>query len=452
MPSRFSLADVSEKKTVSCPVHQSILDAESDRSVKSDLARRASTRSGTEGSEPVRFGSSPMKACMVAYTGYDSDNRVRRYAETLAKQGCRVDAIALGGSELAPRGVLNGVQVFRIQHRIRNEKSKFAYLGKLLLFFIRSMFLLMREHMKEPYDLIHVHTVPDFEVFAAWYPKLSGAKIILDIHDILPEFYASKFNASPNSIIFKLLVAMERMSTAFSDHVIAANHIWEERLKDRSVDSAKCTTFLNYPDTDVFKRQGRNRNDKKFVLLYPGSINHHQGLDIGIRAFALIKDQVPNAEFHIYGTNGDQLSLLRGLIPDLGLEGRVYLKDSIPFDKIPSVIENADLGIVPKRKSGFGNEAFSTKILEFMYMNVPVIVPNTAIDIYYFNESVVKFFQAEDEQSLADAMLLLINNAELRKSLVRNASDFVRRYTWDVNQGSYLDLVESLVHRNGHQA
>jgi glycosyltransferase involved in cell wall biosynthesis len=437
---------------VSCPVRQSVLDTECDRSVRPDLARRASTRSGTPDSEPVRFGASTVKACMVAYTGYDSDNRVRRYAETLAKQGCRVDAIALGGSELARRGVLNGVQVFRIQSRIRNEKSKFAYLGKLLLFFMHSMFVLIREHIKEPYDLIHVHTVPDFEVFAAWYPKLLGAKVILDIHDILPEFYASKFNTSTNSITFKLLVAMEKMSIAFSDHVIAANHIWEERLKNRSVARSKCTTFLNYPDTDVFKRQGRNRNDKKFVLLYPGSINHHQGLDIGIRAFALIKDQVPTAEFHIYGTNGDQLSLLRGLIPDLGLEGRVYLKDSIPFDKVPSVIENADLGIVPKRKSGFGNEAFSTKILEFMYMNVPVIVPNTAIDTYYFNESVVKFFQAEDEQSLADAMLLLIENSELRESLVRNASDFVRRYTWDVNQGAYLDLVESLVHRNGHQA
>jgi glycosyltransferase involved in cell wall biosynthesis len=392
-----------------------------------------------------------MKACMVAYTGYDSDNRVRRYAETLAKHGCRVDAIALGGAGLAPRGVLNGVQVFRIQRRIRDEKNKFAYLAKLLLFFIRSMLLLMREHIKEPYDLIHVHTVPDFEVFAAWYPKLFGAKVILDIHDILPEFYASKFNASPNSITFKLLVAMEKMSAAFSDHVIAANHIWEKRLKERSVDKSKCTTFLNYPDTDVFKRQGRNRKDKKFVLLYPGSINYHQGLDIGIRAFALIKDEVPNAEFHIYGTSGDQLSLLRGLIPDLGLEGRVYLKDSIPFDNVPFVIENSDLGIVPKRNSGFGNEAFSTKILEFMYMNVPVIVPNTAIDTYYFNESVVKFFRAEDEQSLADAMLLLIKNPTLRESLVRSANEFVRKYTWNVNQASYLDLVESLVHGNGHR-
>ena len=37
----------------------------------------------------------PMRACMVAYTFYDSDNRVRRYAETLARQGYQVDVVAL---------------------------------------------------------------------------------------------------------------------------------------------------------------------------------------------------------------------------------------------------------------------------------------------------------------------------------------------------------------------
>jgi len=41
---------------------------------------------------------------------------------------------------------------------------------------------------------------------------------------------------------------------------------------------------------------------------------------------------------------------------------------------------NADLGIVPKRKDNFGNEAFSTKILEFMAMSVPVIVSDTMVD------------------------------------------------------------------------
>ncbi len=47
-------------------------------------------------------------------------------------------------------------------------------------------------------------------------------------------------------------------------------------------------------------------------------------------------------------------------------------------------MSKADLGIVPKRAAGFGDEAFSTKILEFMALGVPVIASETQIDRYYF--------------------------------------------------------------------
>jgi glycosyltransferase involved in cell wall biosynthesis len=382
---------------------------------------------------------------MVSYSMYDSDSRVRRYAETLVKRGYRVDAVALRREKLGVNhSVLNGVRVFRVQSRIKNEKSRFDYLAKLILFFVRSMLFLTREHFKEPYDLIHVHSVPDFEVFAALYPKIMGSKVILDIHDIVPEFYASKFNTSQKSLMFKSLVALERMSAAFVDHVIASNHIWQKRLQGRSVAESKVTTILNFPDTEVFQPKGRTRNDNKFILLYPGTLNYHQGLDIAVRAFSAIKKEAPEAEFHIYGS-GDQSEFLKSLVRELGLENEVFFKGSLVVEQMVRVIENADLGIVPKRKNGFGNEAFSTKILEFMVMGVPVIVPDTEIDTYYFDDKVTKFFRGNDEKSLADAMLLLIKNATIRENLARNASEFVRKYTWDTNQHIYLGLVDSLL-------
>jgi len=243
---------------------------------------------------------------MVAYSFYEADNRVRRYAETLARRGDRVDVVSLRQNGQPPRGIINGVHVFRIQRRVVNERSKFSYLGRLLLFFIRSMAFLSVQQMKERYDLVHVHSVPDFEVFAAIVPKLTGSKIILDIHDLVPEFYLSKFSGTERSLTFRLLTTVERVSARFSDHVIAANHIWEKRLQNRSVKESKCTTILNFPDTEIFQARGRTRTDNRFVILYPGTLNYHQGIDIAIRALALIKDQVPEAEFHIYGS-GEQL-------------------------------------------------------------------------------------------------------------------------------------------------
>jgi glycosyltransferase involved in cell wall biosynthesis len=396
---------------------------------------------------PERAQGPRMHVCMVSYSIYDTDNRVRRYAETLAREGHRVDAVVLRaeGQSNQPE-VIKGVNVFRIQKRIKNEKGKLDYLRRMSAFFLRSMVFLTREQLRNPYDLIHVHSLPDFEVFAALVPKLMGAKIILDIHDIVPEFYASKFNTSQDSFAFKTLVAVERISASFCDHVIAANHIWEKRLQSRSVKAAKVTTILNFPDTEMFQRKGRNRLDNRFVLLYPGSLNYHQGLDIAIRAFDSIKELVPHADFHIYGT-GEALPRLKEMVVELGLGDRVLIKGALSIDKISAVIENADLGIVPKRKDGFGNEAFSTKILEFMSLGLPAIIPDTMVDRYYFNDSVAKFFIANDEGSLAAAMLELITHSEIREHLVRNASEFVKSYTWGVNQSTYLELIEGLTEK-----
>jgi glycosyltransferase involved in cell wall biosynthesis len=385
-----------------------------------------------------------LNVCMVAYTFYETDNRVRRYAETLVRQGHRVDVFALQRAGQPKGDTFNGVRVQRLQRRIPDERSKWMILGKVLLFFINSMFALTREHIKRRYDLIHVHSLPDFEIFAALYPKLTGTKLILDIHDIVPEYYVSKFHISETSRTFKLLIWMERMSAAFSDHVIAANHIWGKRLEQRSVNRSKLTTLLNYPDSKIFRRRGRTRCDGKVILLYPGSLNYHQGLDIAIRAFSLINNDIPEAEFHIYGS-GEQLPSLKALIIELALEGRVIHKGSLPLDQVAKVMEDADIGVVPKRKAGFGNEAFSTKTFEFMSMGVSVIVPDTDIDKLYFDDSVVRFFRAGDEKSLADAMLHLIKNSEFRESLAQNATKFVAQYLWLEHEAMYLGIIDSLM-------
>jgi glycosyltransferase involved in cell wall biosynthesis len=387
-----------------------------------------------------------MKVCMVAYTFYEQDNRVRRYAETLAKRGDRVDVVALSGEGQSSKEVIDGVSVYRIQRRVVTEKGKFTYLAKLLLFFLRSFAFLTWKQLQERYDLIHVHSVPDFEVFAALIPKLTGSKIILDIHDMVPEFYLSKFKASSNSLTFKLLVAVERMSASFADHVIAANHIWLERLYKRSVSSSKCTVILNFPDTDIFHFRGRHRNDSKLIMVYPGSLGYHQGVDIAIRALALIADKAPDVEFHIYG-GGSQTEYLKTLIVERNLQERVFMMGGRTLQEVAVIMENSDLGIVPKRSDGFGDEAFSTKIFEFMSLDVPVIVARTTIDRYYFNDSLVKFFQPNDEKSLAEAMLQLIENPGQRQELVRNAREFIQGYTWERNKGVYLDLVDSLTGR-----
>lgn len=380
---------------------------------------------------------------MISYSFYESDNRVRRYAECLSMRGDNVDVISLARSDDGPYGKINGVNINRIQKRLVNEMGMFSYLFRLLKFLFLSAYRVSRMHLKEPYDVIHVHNIPDFEVFSALIPKLAGAKIILDIHDILPEFYADKFNAGKGSLIFKLLLLVEKMSMAFADHVIISNHIWQERVQGRSVRNEKCSVFMNYPDTAIFYPRTVKKDPGKFLLLYPGTVNKHQGLDIAIKAFSLIKDDIPEAEFHIIGEGAEKPALLK-LISKLGLEKRVVFRGRIPLEMVADEMAKADIGIVPKRDDGFGGEAFSTKTWEFMSLNIPIIIARTRIDDFYFNEKVVRFFEPGNEKSLSQSIIELWKNGQAREEQVRQASEYIKDKSWEFRKQEYFDLLSHL--------
>ena len=365
---------------------------------------------------------------MIVYSFYESDARVRRYAEALAQRGDEVDVIALGENASGDFEVMEGVNLYRIQNRVANERGKLSYLTRIIKFLFRSATILAKWHLRIRYHLIHVHNPPDFLVFAALIPKLLGARIILDIHDILPEFYATKFRESQDGFLVKLMKLVEKGSIALSNHVIVSNHIWQKTLISRSVGEKKSTVILNYPNQSLFSRQLRRRKDNKFIMIYPGTLNWHQGIDIAIKAFARIKDQVPEGELHMYGGGNDQGSFER-LASTLDLHDRVLFKAGVPVEKIAEAMANADLGIEPKRNYGFANEALSMKILEYMAAGIPVIASDTKVHRYYFNDSVLKFFKAGDENDLAESMLLLFKHKDLRKRFVTSASKFLNGYT-----------------------
>jgi glycosyltransferase involved in cell wall biosynthesis len=111
--------------------------------------------------------------------------------------------------------------------------------------------------------------------------------------------------------------------------------------------------------------------------------------------------------------------------------------------EIANVMALADVGVVPKRADGFGNEAFSTKILEFMACGIPVVVPRTQVDAYYFDDSLVRFFIPGDEADLASALL---NSYECpdHADRVQAARTFATHLSWQERVVDYQLVIESL--------
>jgi glycosyltransferase involved in cell wall biosynthesis len=388
-----------------------------------------------------------MKACMVAYAYYEGNARIEQYAKALVMRGDAVDIIALDRANTPNFRNVDGVNLYQVQTRKLRRESFATYVFQVLMFMLRSFWFLLKKQFTDPYDVIHVHSVPDFLVFGALIPKLFGVPIILDIHDILPEFYLTKFGVSERSVVFKILVLIEKISIVFADHVIIANPIWRERLLRRSATPEKVTVIGNYPDPRKFFPRSKSRSDGKFVLIYPGSLNWHQGLDIAIQAFQKVVGEMPDAEFRIYG-EGPEREKLAQLARECGVETKILFSDFLPGKEIAEIMANSDLAIVPKRaKSVFGTEAASTKIMEFMAVGVPVIVSRTKIDALYHTDATVRFFDSDDADELGKAMLFLYSNPASRTELVNNALEYVKVHNWETKKAEYLAIVDRLLEK-----
>lgn len=410
------------------------------------LPREVAAHVTTTAPRPVRRR--PRRVCMVTHSFYAHDNRVIRYAESLAARGDQVDVLTLRSGPDTPRKeCLKGVNVFHLHDRFSKQgESASDYLRPILRFFLSATWWITRHHGRQRYDLYHIHNIPDFLVFAAWYPRLRGARVILDIHDVVPEFFASKFSTPLNSWRIRLLLLMERWSARFAHHVIIANHLWLEKYVARSARADKCSVFINNVDAGIFRPVPRTRPDGRLIIMFPGGLQWHQGLDIGLRAFQKITGEFPQAEFHIYG-DGNMKPQLVALAAELGLNGQVRFFSPLRVREIAAVMADADLGVVPKRADSFGNEAYSTKIMEFMSLGVPVVVSSTRIDRFYFNDSVVRFFESGNPDAMAEAMAEVLRDRGKREEMVARARDYAAQNSWETRKADYLNLVDSLCAR-----
>ena len=381
-----------------------------------------------------------MKACLLAYKFYECSPSLMQFASSFVDQGDEVDVICLGRDNQPEFATYDGVNVYRLQHRVTDEKSPVTYLLRILKFLLRAAIFLSKKHLAQRYDLIHVQNVPDFLVFAAVVPRMLGVPVILDVHDAVPEFYASKFVGERASLVFKILVMVERLSAAFASEVIVPTHLWKERLISRSVDRSHCTVIRYLPNPRLFYPRPKQQRDG-FLIVYPGTLNFHQGVDVAIKAFALVLKEIPEAEFHIFG-EGPSKPYLAELVRQLGVTDKVKLGEMFPKEQMAEVMAQSDIAVEPKLMgSRFANETCSVKLLEFMALGIPVVASRTRVHEFYYNETMVKFYDADDEAMLANAIVSLFRDEGLRRSLAGNGLKYIETNNWLTERERYRELI-----------
>ena len=386
------------------------------------------------------------KICMVAFSYYATDSRTSRQSEALIQRGDEVDVVCLKEAEEWMMRNDDGVNFFPISIKKYRGDSHVVYLIKYFSFFVLTFFLLTFLYFKKRYDIFQVHTLPDFLVFAALVPKLFGAKIILDVHELMPELYASKFGLSERHPLIKFITWVERRSIDFADKAIAVHLPHRDILVKHGSPLKKFSISLNLPDPQIFSRTKNSTRqvDGIFRLIYHGTIARRHGLEVAFRALRAAREELPAFEFHVMG-DGDDLERLIGLVKDLELVDCVKFAGRVPLKEIPSRIMQAHLGIVPILYDAFTRYMLPVKLMEYVRLGIPVIASRTETMEVYFDETMVRYFQPGNERELALHIVDLYQNPQKRDLLARNAEKFNNQFSWESQKKEYYDLMDSLL-------
>jgi len=386
---------------------------------------------------------------MVVHSHYPiGEPRVERQAKALIQRGYQVDVICLRSDREKSFERVDGVEIFRLPIKRHRGVGPAIQMMEYLVFFVLAFFRLSLLYSKRRYDSVQIHNLPDFLVFAALVPKLGGARILLDLHDLMPEFFASSFKTGMKSAAVRLLLIQEKLSCRFADHVITVTELWRKSLIQRGVAADKVSVVMNVADDAIFRRtmiaNGEAKPADSFNLIYHGTLAHRYGIDLLIEALAMLRSQIPGVHLVIH-VRCDFIEELRRQSKELNVESLItFSTQYLPMTDVPRLIQEADLGIVPYRRDIFTDGILPTKLMEYVALGVPVLAADTPIIRQYFSETMVQYFQPGDASDLARNILWLYEHRDRLATLAQNADQFNQQYSWNRIADSYAETLNRL--------
>jgi len=369
---------------------------------------------------------------MIAYTNYLYDGRVRLEAETLVGWGHEVLVLVPKDKPAPPRRsyVHHGVAVRELNVPKYQGKSTLTYVLSYFRFLVFAFFACTWLYLRSRIDVVHVHNMPNSLVFAAIVPRLFGARVILDIHDTVPETYAAKFRTS-SSLIFRILRLEEGISCRLPQRLIAVNHVQREALLGRGIPAEKVATVIYMPQFAAQNANGNGHNlPGAFRMVNHGTISLRLGNDLLVQAAAKLVHEIPGFELHFVG-GGDGLQDLIRLSKSLDVENCVHFHKAVEASLLPQRLAGMDVGIVANRRNIATELMLPAKLIDYVNLGIPALVPRLKGIQYYFTNDMVSYFEPGNVDSIVEATVALYKDKARRAQQPLNAKSFVQKYGWD---------------------
>lgn len=391
-------------------------------------------------------------AAVLLFSYFPADPRPRRAAEALLAEGVNLEVICLQKDDSeARREKIGGVEVFRIPVK-RQRGSKTRYFTQYSSFILRSFVRLTFRSLWRRYDFVHVHNMPDVLVFSALVPKALGAKIILDLHDPMPELMQTIFHLDESSLGVRCLKHLEKVSIGFADLAVTVNRACDRIFSSRSCSPEKITVVMNSPDDEVFqfrKPQLNSRNGSNtpetFSILYHGSLVPRNGFDLAVDALEVVRKRIPAAKLMVCGERSSFFDEVMESVQARGLLENVQYLGVKTHREIVDAINSCDLGVVPNQQNAFTEINTPTRIFEYLSLGKPVVAPRTIGITDYFGDQDLLFFEAGDSADLARQIEFAYLNREEVARMVDRGQQVYLANSWSRQKEGLIDAISALL-------
>ena len=365
----------------------------------------------------------------------------------MARQGVAIDFLTYGEGQDVD---IDGVRIIRI--------PRFASLGNVkigpstLKLFLDLFILLwaVRLLRKNRYDFVHAHEEAVF--ICRLLKPLFKFRMIYDMHSSLPQ-QLTNFQFSRSRALLRTfewlenscLRAAEAVVTICPElyeyvngviedkqkHILIENCLFDEvKLKNPAPEAATATPSI--PGT-----AGELPVGKRFVV-YTGTLEAYQGIDILVEAFKHVVAEVPDAFLLVIGGNQDQVTRYRGLSASLGIQENCLFTGRVPQTEAKYYLGIASVLVSPR------SEGTNTplKIYEYLASGIPIVATDIQSHTQILDDD-VSFLVKPDGPSMARGIIASLEDTERRNRTIASARRlFEEKYSRTVYESKIRRLME----------
>jgi len=221
-----------------------------------------------------------------------------------------------------------------------------------------------------------------------------------------------------------------------SEIVVPSGYL-QKAFADYGFEAKVIPNIINF---ERFKPRTEDGNSgDRCHLIVTRNLERIYGIDTAIRAFALAKLVEPRLQLSVAGT-GPQRAELEALAQSLNVQDSVSFVGRLDARQIVDFYHSADVMLNPATVDNMPNS-----VLEALACGVPVATTDVGgIPFIVQHQKTELMFAAGDEQQLANHILTLVNDEDLRQTLIQQGLDSVKAYAWPLVKKQWMQLYREL--------